>query len=248
MVAFSMPVKGSMHHQIGDRAARGIGRRDVVEEHRADDAAGTPDSCDRAEGQVPAPRLGRLRHAPRSLARRRRSCRRAAPARARGARRRRPRAPSSLRGAAPNSVSAASRSVFCADRARAATAASITVAGTPRSCASIADQRPVPFWPAVSRIMSTSGLPVCGSIAAEHLAGDLDQVGFERPVVPALEDLRHRGRRHAEAVAHDAVDLGDHLHVGIFDAVVDGLDEMAGAFRPDQGGSTARRRTWPRWR
>ena len=44
-------------------------------------------------------------------------------------------------------------------------------------------------------------------------------------------------RRHGEAVAHDAVDLGDHLHVGIFDAVVDGLDEVAGALRPDQRGA-----------
>jgi hypothetical protein len=31
---------------------------------------------------------------------------------------------------------------------------------------------------------------------------------------------------HAEAVAQDAVDFGDHLHVGIFDAVVDRLDEV----------------------
>ena len=43
--------------------------------------------------------------------------------------------------------------------------------------------------------------------------------------------------RHGEAVAHDAVDLGDHLHVGIFDAVVDGLDEVAGALGPDPGGA-----------
>ena len=38
-----------------------------------------------------------------------------------------------------------------------------------------------------------------------------------------------------EAVAHDAVDLGDHLHVGVFDAVVDGLDEVPRTVRPDQG-------------
>ena len=36
-------------------------------------------------------------------------------------------------------------------------------------------------------------------------------------------------RVHAEAVAHHAIDFGDHLHVAIFDAVVDGLDEVAGA-------------------
>jgi hypothetical protein len=30
-------------------------------------------------------------------------------------------------------------------------------------------------------------------------------------------------------ITHHAIDFGDHLHVGIFDAVVDGLDEMTGA-------------------
>ena len=44
-----------------------------------------------------------------------------------------------------------------------------------------------------------------------------------------LEDVGGGGGVHAEAVAHDAIDFGDHLHVAIFDAVVDHLDEMAGA-------------------
>jgi hypothetical protein len=38
-----------------------------------------------------------------------------------------------------------------------------------------------------------------------------------------------------QAVAQDAVDFGDHLHVGIFDAVVDGLDEMASAVLAEPG-------------
>ncbi|SSC73735.1 unnamed protein product [Ciceribacter sp. T2.26MG-112.2] len=60
----------------------------------------------------------------------------------------------------------------------------------------------------------------------EHLFGDLDQVGIEPAGVPLAEDCADIAGRLAEPVAQDAVDLGDHLHVGIFDAVVDGLDEM----------------------
>ena len=41
----------------------------------------------------------------------------------------------------------------------------------------------------------------------------------------------------AEAVAQHAVDLGDHLHVGVFDAVVHGLDEMAGPVGAEAGGA-----------
>ena len=48
---------------------------------------------------------------------------------------------------------------------RAATAASIAVAGAPRCSASIAVQRPVPFCPARSRMTSIIGLPVSGSTA-----------------------------------------------------------------------------------
>ena len=47
--------------------------------------------------------------------------------------------------------------------------------------------------------------------------------------VPCAEHRADVLRRHAEPVAQHAIDLGDHLHVGIFDAVVDRLDEVAGA-------------------
>ncbi|MCY1499927.1 hypothetical protein D9M68_339580 [compost metagenome] len=69
----------------------------------------------------------------------------------------------------------------------------------------------------------------------QHLLGDLDQVGVEAALVPGAEDVADLGRRHLQAVAQDAVDFGDHLHVGIFDAVVDGLDEMAGAVFAEPG-------------
>ena len=59
------------------------------------------------------------------------------------------------------------RSSSRAEMLRAATAASIAVAGAPSICASIAVHRPVPFCPARSRITSTIGLPVSGSVAAQ---------------------------------------------------------------------------------
>ena len=63
----------------------------------------------------------------------------------------------------------------------------------------------------------------------KYITGYLDQVGIERAFVPFLEDLGRGDGIHPKTVAHHAIDLGDHLHVAIFDAVMDGLDEMAGA-------------------
>ena len=57
---------------------------------------------------------------------------------------------------------------------------------------------PVPFWPAASRIRSTIGLPVSGSVVAEDVAGDLDEVAVELALVPAREDLVHLVGGHAE--------------------------------------------------
>ena len=54
---------------------------------------------------------------------------------------------------------AATRSSLMAERQRAKTASPISVSGMPRSSAAMAVHLPVPFWPAVSRIRSTSGLP-----------------------------------------------------------------------------------------
>jgi hypothetical protein len=64
---------------------------------------------------------------------------------------------------------------------------------------------------------------------SQDLFGDLDQVGVQAALVPVAEDAGDVLGALAETVAQDAVDFGDHLHVGIFDAVVDGLDEVAGA-------------------
>ena len=49
---------------------------------------------------------------------------------------------------------------------RAITAASMAGMGAARCCASITVQRPVPFWPARSRIMSSIGRPEWVSVAA----------------------------------------------------------------------------------
>ena len=65
---------------------------------------------------------------------------------------------------------AATRSSFWADRQRAKTASAISVSGTPRSVAEPTVHLPVPFCPAASRIRSTSGLPVSGSLVAEDVA------------------------------------------------------------------------------
>ena len=51
---------------------------------------------------------------------------------------------------------------------------------------------PVPFWPAVSRIRSTIGLPVSGSLKRDS-RGDLDQIAVQRALVPVGEDVVHGG-------------------------------------------------------
>ena len=51
---------------------------------------------------------------------------------------------------------------------------------------------------------------------------------MERPFVPFREEPGRLFRR-AAAGAQQAPDLGDDLHVGVFDAVMDGLHEMARA-------------------
>ena len=43
---------------------------------------------------------------------------------------------------------------------------------------------PVPFWPAVSRIMSTRAPPVSGILLGEHLGGDFDEETVEHAGVP----------------------------------------------------------------
>src|SRR5690606_11037263 len=60
---------------------------------------------------------------------------------------------------------------------------------------------------------------------------------FQARIVPAAEYLGDLASGKAEPVTHDAVDFGDHLHVGVFDAVVDGLDEMPRPLGADEGGA-----------
>src|SRR5690606_9633756 len=63
----------------------------------------------------------------------------------------------------------------------------------------------------------------------EHLRGDLDEVGVESPRVPGAEDLRYLGGFVAERAPKQVERLGDELHVGVLDAVVHHLHEMARA-------------------
>ena len=74
-----------------------------------------------------------------------------------------------------------------------------------------------------------------GVHVAEDLGGDFDQEGGEVALVPLCEDLRLLGRFDARAGAQQVEGFADDLHVGVFDAVVDHLDEVAGAVGADPG-------------
>ena len=78
---------------------------------------------------------------------------------------------------------------------------------------------PVPFWPAVSRIFSTSGAPSAVAV----------QLGF----FPVVEDGVHVVVVEAEAVFEDLVGFADELHVAVFDAVMHHFDEVPGAVFAD---------------
>ena len=118
---------------------------------------------------------------------------------------------------------------------RAKTASAMPETGTPRSRAVCTVHAPVPFAPASSRMTSTSGLPVAASDLAQHLRGDLDQVDSELAGVPLGEDVGDLGGGLAGAAADQVVGLGDELHVGVLDAVVHHLHEVAGAVVADVG-------------
>jgi hypothetical protein len=70
---------------------------------------------------------------------------------------------------------------------------------------------------------------------AQDVGGDLDQERLEIPFVPAGEDLRDLGRGSSGSLADQVVGLGDQLHVGVLDAVVDHLHVVAGAVGADVG-------------
>ncbi len=107
---------------------------------------------------------------------------------------------------------------------------------------------PVPFWPAVSRILSTSGCAV-GVLVGEDVAGDLDEVGVQFALVPLGEDLRASRRRvMPRPFFIDVVGFADELHVAVLDAVVDHLHVVAGAaFAHPVAAGRCRPRPWRRW-
>src|SRR5690606_28853194 len=55
----------------------------------------------------------------------------------------------------------------------------------------------------------------------------------EIAAIPFPEDVAHLVRRHAENVFHQGVRLANHLHVAVFDPVVDHFYIMAGAIGSD---------------
>ena len=69
----------------------------------------------------------------------------------------------------------------------------------------------------------------------QHLGGDFDQVGVQFGLVPLFEHVADFGRGHAEAATHEVVAFGDELHVGVFDAIVHHLDEVAGTVQTNVG-------------
>ena len=69
----------------------------------------------------------------------------------------------------------------------------------------------------------------------QHFGGDFNEVGVEFGLVPLLEHVADLGRGHAKTTTHQVVAFGDELHVGVFDAVVHHLDEVAGAVEADVG-------------
>ena len=87
---------------------------------------------------------------------------------------------------------------------------------------------PVPFWPAVSRILSIIGCAIVVFLR-ENLGGDFDQEAVEFALVPFGEDVVQFVGAQAQTVFQKLVGFADQLHVAVLDAVVDHLHVMAGA-------------------
>ncbi len=121
------------------------------------------------------------------------------------------------------------------DSARANTASAMPVTGTPRSSADLTVQRPVPFCSASSTITSTSGLPVLASIWRSTSAVISTRKLSRSPVFHSVNTSAISRRGQAQPVAQQLVGLADELHVGVLDAVVHHLHEVAGAVRADVG-------------
>ena len=65
-----------------------------------------------------------------------------------------------------------------------------------------------------------------------HFGGNFNQIRLQRAAVPSPQRGGYLGSRHSHAIAHHAINFRDHLHIGVFDAVVNGFDKMPGTFRP----------------
>ena len=121
------------------------------------------------------------------------------------------------------------------DSARANTASAMPVTGTPRSSADLTVQRPVPFCSASSRMTSTSGLPVLASVCLSTSAVISTRKLSRSPLFHSVNTSAICGALHAQPVAQQLVGLADELHVGVLDAVVHHLHEMAGTVGADVG-------------
>ena len=72
-----------------------------------------------------------------------------------------------------------------------------------------------------------------GILDCEDVAGDLDQIAVELPLVPFVEDAGELVVGKPGGVLQERIGLADQLHVAIFDPVVDHLHVVAGAARAD---------------
>jgi len=70
-----------------------------------------------------------------------------------------------------------------------------------------------------------------GVLRGQDIGSDADQVALQFALVPFAEDGAALRGRHAQQVLHQPPGLADHLHVGVFDAVVHHLHKVAGATR-----------------
>ena len=70
--------------------------------------------------------------------------------------------------------------------------------------------------------------PLAGFLVdmAEDAGGDLQEVGVKALSVPLLEDPGKLVVGEAQPPFHQVIGLGDELHHGVLDAVVDHLDEV----------------------
>ena len=75
--------------------------------------------------------------------------------------------------------------------------------------------------------------------ARKDLRGDLQEIRLKRSGVPGAQDSGGFASGKAGRLAQQVTGLGDELHDGVLDAVVDCFDQVTGAVRADQ------RAAWP---